>query len=203
MTSEHINLKLKPMDFLLDMAIAVHEGRKSVTRRIMLEQPVLEDGFWTYGGAGWSQGIERITPVPMHSLFQKTRYKPGQFVYMREPWACIDGNYFYQADDPTLNLEWKPQELMPREAARTYLRIDRVCLEQVQSIKLADLHKEGLILDDVGEGVDTLQKTILAMGNFHKFGNLWNQTVNDVATQGWDANPWVGVYYFTVVEDND
>ena len=68
---------------------------------------------------------------------------------------------------------------MPREAARIFLRVTDVRLEQLQDIDDDGVAAEGL---EIGAQID----------------ELWNRTIkkSDRAKFGWDANPWVWVIIF-------
>lgn len=78
-------MKEHPILFSGLMVRAILEGWKKVTRRSMKPQPVLEGHFWTFGGAGWSDRINSVTPVAGHSLANNCPYgQPGDRLWVRE-----------------------------------------------------------------------------------------------------------------------
>ncbi len=105
---------------------------------------------------------------------------PGDVLYCKETWACTndyDGNILldgrkalYRADDPNqtssiIPSRWRSSVHMPKAVARTWLRVTRVWVEQVQSISEADAITEG-VEDEV-----------------------WDSTYGK--KHPWSANPWV------------
>ncbi len=74
---------------------------------------------------------------------------------------------------------WRPNENMPHEAARIFLRVTDVRVERVQDIDDDGVVAEGLNIGD-------------------PFDELWNSTIKpaDRDLYGWDANPWVWVIEF-------
>lgn len=77
----------RPILFNDQMVRAILDGRKTVTRRVMKPQPVLDGHFWTYGGAGWSDRINSLTPLAGHSLAARCPYgQPGDRLWVREAW---------------------------------------------------------------------------------------------------------------------
>ncbi|MCS7530750.1 hypothetical protein N0609_30935 [Pseudomonas aeruginosa] len=91
----------RPILFNDQMVRAILEGRKTVTRRAMKPQPVLDGHFWTFGGAGWSDRISNITPVAGHSLANDCPYgQPGDRLWVRESWwQAGDWQSTYPEDD--------------------------------------------------------------------------------------------------------
>ena len=82
----------RPILMNTDMVRAILEGRKTVTRRVMKPQPVLDGHFWRLGGAGWGDNISSFHPVPCHSLYNHAPYHPGDILWVRETWrnAVLD-----------------------------------------------------------------------------------------------------------------
>lgn len=75
---------------------------------------------------------------------------------------------------------------MPKEAARTFLKIVDVSVE-----RLGDINGSGL----KAEGIDRNQPYRVMRMDFR---DLWNSTISadQLDELGWYANPWVFVYKF-------
>lgn len=157
--------------------------------------------------------------------FVRPPYQPGDILYVRETW----GNYSY--DDPESNAtyfmyradfpddakgywyepehihfcdfpRWRPSIHMPKEAARLFLRVTKVRVEQLQDITEEEAMAEGIwqvkTWPDIGRFT---YKANHAMGRVWSTARdcfrwgLWNSTIKkgDLDTYGWDANPWVWV----------
>ena len=137
--------------------------------------------------------VEQIVPT----------YQPGDIIYVRETFR-IDylsnipgsGRIHYKADDsyadfsfPAYRYEmmrraqlkpgWRPNENMPREAARIFPRVTDVRVERLQDIDDGGVIAEGL---EIGA----------------PFDEIWDKTIEkaDRALYGWDANPWVWAIEF-------
>lgn len=210
---------MKPILFNTEMVRAILDGRKTVTRRIVKPQPVLNGGFWELGGAGWSDTITSLTPIPCHSLYNRMPYKPDDIMYVRETWStdisdmcyaqtgicpyescdtangrCFRDVYIYKASDdvPEYGIKWRPSIHMPKEAARIFLRVTNVRIEQLREIKERgpeSAHEEGFLSDVMAPGGKSASR---------KFADLWDSTVkpSDRDRYGFDANPWVWVIEF-------
>lgn len=146
---------------------------------------------------------------------KKPPYRRGDILYVRETWSflpcveCMDegpacsedpvvyddgdieseGCFIYKASHPRPEkVSWKPSTHMPKQAARIWLKVIDVRVEQLQDIGA---------LDCQGEGIDISQNAI-----FKRFSILWDSTVKekDIYRYGWKSNPWVWVIEFEKCE---
>ena len=182
----------KPILFNTDMVLAILDGRKTQTRRV-------------------------IKPVPFDFTFEngmparEPQYRIGDTLYVRETWAVsrrillnVDPDsgarhwsswsednpkrYLYRAgytlmDDPG-PVRWHPSIHMPKEAARIFLKVTNVRCEQLRDITNADAKSEGVMCASDNSGL---------MHRFN-FRVLWD-SITDESTN-WIANPWVWVSEF-------
>ncbi|MCH5207565.1 MAG: hypothetical protein J1F04_01665 [Oscillospiraceae bacterium] len=169
MTREELLKVAKPILFNTDMVKAIHDERKTVTRRIIQPQPenvleVLEMGykgpvktarFLCSSSDGSRDWIEAV----------KMPYDTGDILYVRETWTtgCIIGSknslYVSQGERSDIiykeeclregiainDVVWHPSIHMPKEAARIFLRVTDVRVERLQDIKREDIIKEGIV----------------------------------------------------------
>lgn len=149
---------MKPILFNTDMVRAILDGTKTATRRVVKPQPEITP-IQTFGGS------YRISMKG--NVFVKPPYRPGDILYVRETFK-IDylsnipgsGRIHYKADDTyrdftfsperyeimrqaQLKPGWRPNENMPREAARIFLRVTGVKVQRVQGITEEEARKEG------------------------------------------------------------
>ncbi|MDD6194105.1 MAG: hypothetical protein PUB19_04290 [Lachnospiraceae bacterium] len=197
--------RVLPILFNTDMVQAILDGRKTVTRRCIkflnAKNPnwtgYVKDGLMLYNGTN-------------EPCIKPCQYQPGDILYVRETWGegYEEGTYIYKADDKLANLpEFKesskliyhPSIHMPKEAARIWLKVKDVWVEQLQECG------KDWCLGIEKEGVVTPQNPILYINDdeFHdalreEFQKLWNSTIkkSDLDRYGWDANPWVWVIEF-------
>lgn len=201
---------MKPILFNAEMAQAVREERKTVTRRVVKPQPpehtYLQHTHGRFAWSFWQEGDKHWARAP---------YQKGEILYMPEPWRCMGmfGETGYAVgfkDGETVRFmfrdkdraerwakygnkpfeQWQSPYFMPREAARIFLRVEDVRVERLQSIETAGIEAEGIgrePLDEVGE-------------EFYRgmFSDLWDSTIKaaDRAMYSWAANPWVWVIRF-------
>lgn len=146
----------KPILFSGEMVRAILAGRKTQTRRVVKQGPVLDSyneiGSWDGPG---DEGEYTLSLCPYG--------KPGDTLWVRETWYCDDyrvqrGPYkevdgakemtVYRADDPTPyeaeQPTWRPSIHMPRWASRITLRVTDVRVERVQDISEEDAIAEGI-----------------------------------------------------------
>lgn len=199
---------MKPILFNAEMAQAVRERRKTVTRRVVKPQPpehtYLQHTHGRFAWSFWQEGDKHWARAP---------YQPGEILYMPEPWRCMGmfGDTGYVVgfkDGETVRFvfrskeraerwakygnkpfeQWQSPYFMPREAARLFLRVEDVRPERLQSMTPEQCAQDG------GFEVEAVK----AVGADVLFGDLWDKTMKpaDRALYGWAANPWVWVIQF-------
>lgn len=188
--------RVLPILFNTNMVRAILDGGKTVTRRLIKPQPTYSqrDGFSWKGVAYGTDGPQTIKAAS-YNFRHAAPYRTGDILYVRETFCP---NYFdeslagyrgdglrgnrnaYRADynkeilsDVVPEPKWKPSIHMPKEASRIWLKVMNVQMERLQEITEEQAEKE-------------------------IFADLWNSTLkkDDVASYGWDANPWVWVIEF-------
>ena len=163
--------RVLPILFNTYMVLAILDGRKTVTRRLIKPQP---------------QGYFEVNEEPLYIYdtdFQQGRimppYQPGDTMYVRETWKCWRANRYEATADIMFraggdgvqlqfangstdsidrfdydtfvnkwfshNGEWKPSLFMPKEAARIWLKVKDVRVERLQEITANGKAKEGLV----------------------------------------------------------
>lgn len=217
-------MKEHPILFNTEMVKAILEGRKTQTRRIVKPQPegaTLKshlDGKWLtkkFNGLV----LPQIEDLPMHNPFGQV----GDRLWVRETFTqgygmtllesegddknavsiiykadgkeiykdCSEevaenwGNWENDSDDAV----WKPSIHMPRWASRILLEITNIRVERLQDISEDDAIAEGMIADD-----DYCAEEY--------FSKLWNE-INGWDEKGWNANPWVWVIEFKVIQGGE
>lgn len=192
---------MKPILFNTEMVKAILAGRKTVTRKIAFPNDNLREfdstnypnGWWFRGRAykSWQDVQYDILPL--------CKYKVGNALYVRETWCKGSLNwgaeqYFYRADENEFYCSWKPSSLMPKEAARIFLRVTDVRVEQLQDIRLEGCLAEGVQLTFLEER-DLAKRGLIA---WQRYSTVWDSTIkkSDIDKYGWDANPWVWVIGF-------
>lgn len=198
------------------MILAVLEGRKTQTRRVVKPQPELipsdvpkapgDNGWWWPAKAAQSM-------VQTRDMGAFCPYgQPGDRLWVREAWrahvtrdnqppreipssSCL----LYEADNDKEKFPWagkyRPPMFMPRWASRILLEIVAVRVERLNDISEADARAEGII--DGG---------CLNCGNSEPCGcsdpqpdardsfiHLW-ESIN--LPGSWAVNPWVWVVEF-------
>ncbi|PCB07738.1 hypothetical protein DZA08_04935 [Pseudomonas aeruginosa] len=203
----------RPILFNDQMVRAILDGRKTVTRRVMKPQPVLDGHFWTYGGAGWSDRINSLTPVAGHSLAARCPYgQPGDRLWVREAWQ---GPLISDEEQAANQSWWKdmtkfqnPGHCAYRASGDDNEYVDpdgyfhckwkpsihmprwasRILLE-ITAVRVERLHD----LSDPGALAEGVSHSEMHSGDslVDVFARLWKSIGGD-----WDANPWVWVVEF-------
>lgn len=222
-------MKERGMIFNSEMVRAILDGRKTQTRRIMKEQPVLNGNFYEVFGSAWSKGMTSIPAVPGHSLSTRCPFGAvGDRIWVRETFQgplfdydlmdsyCKDPTPFekpefcvYKADgvpapefydaDDELHCCWRPSIHMPRWASRILLEITDVRVERLNAISQADAIAEGA--PPSHPSIDCVSQEY-GFPDFSRswFGQTWQHIYGE---ESWDANPWGWVIEFKRVEGGE
>jgi hypothetical protein len=189
-------MPIKPILFNTEMVLAILDGRKSCTRRLVKffsgENPrwsgYIKDGLMLYNGKN-------------EPCIRKAPYQPGDILYVRETFIQAAAHIFwYKANDKpwmSKGLRWKPSIHMPKEAARIWLKVTDVRVERLQDVTEDGAKAEGAI-DNRGfihSPENEYDRIYTAREHFIK---IWNSTIkkSNLNRYGWDANPWVWVIEF-------
>lgn len=210
-------MEIKPILFNTEMVRAILDGKKSCTRRLAKSQP---DKNHTYPLGFVTDSTEKkevgcfgfgIDEYGGSIQYAKPPYQPGDILYVRETvwqkighYLDVDGEtkpswyneFRYVATDEKPETGWnyswakRPSIHMPKEAARIWLRVTNVRIEQLQEITADGIRNEGLSSAAVHCGDMEIA--------LKEWENLWNSTIkkSDLDRHGWDANPWVWVIEF-------
>lgn len=213
-------MSIKPILFNTEMVKAILEGRKTVTRRVVKfnkgQNPewtgYVPDGDVLYGG-------NNIPAV-------KSPFRKDDVLYVRETFRMDylsniigSGRVQYKADGSFANIRfevdrydimrranrmvWRPNENMPREAARIFLRVTDIRAERLREITKIEAQQEGqpeCTVDVMAcGGQDSCFDCKSSYENAIRwFSDVWDSTIKpaDRDHYGWNANPWVWVIEF-------
>ena len=205
--------RILPILFNTEMVLAILDGRKTVTRRL-IKAPVLSKveppkKVTLKNGVA---NFEWNTPKTAGGFEIKMPYQPGDILYIRETWQYIgfageNNGYVYKASEngklweaETENWTWHPSIHMPKEAARIWLKVKDVRVERLQDMSDDDCEKEGLenFCNKCSALFSNCDTCLNDGGIKEDFKELWNSTIkkSDIDRYGWDANPWVWVIEF-------
>ncbi|ATG35938.1 hypothetical protein PhaeoP23_01796 [Phaeobacter piscinae] len=205
----------KPILFSGPMVRALIEGAKTQTRRVITKEAA-HDALATFGSDFITlPGNRDLLPVnaePGDRLWVRERFAVSGIGWGKKPSEAMGGRVHFHAD-PNHGWHsywgnWRPSIHMPRWASRLTLNVTEVRVQRLQAISEADAIAEGCrpFFDE-----DTSQIMKGPNGTEHKmaplrgpaddFQRLWDG-LNDGRGYGWEANPWVAAYRFTVARQN-
>jgi hypothetical protein len=197
--------KERPIIFSTSMVCAILAGKKTQTRRIIKPQPeegcepVYDSHFPdTYDDVRvwrWKGTTQANYDDGMDWLVHRCPYgHPDDLLWVREAWALLIGSSQMGVDCATTDWErfvyrasntnrtgWRPSIHMPKAAARIWLRITDVRVEQLQDITDCDAKAEGC-------------------RNWLHFADLWDAINDKKPGCAWLDNPWVWALTFETVE---
>ena len=208
----------KGICFINPMFNKVVTGEKIQTRRII--KPQLDSrGFRT----------TNIMFEDWHGREIRPKYKVGETVYLKEPYAETCDEYgtpiiaYKFGGKPRLKLpdslgceidtdwcidnypacgKWKNKLFMPESAARHFIKITGVRAERLQDISEEDCLKEGI--------EEVIWKGKILKSSKHYFNSYesydtpieaYAELIDRINKEGiWEKNPWVWVYDFNLVK---
>lgn len=206
MNRQEILDRAKPILFNAGMVREVLKGRKTVTRRVMKPQPM----FYTGRKYIFADDVCPKKWIDCDNIIETYKYQPGDILYVRETWSEWTGGYLYRAWPEGIaqpgafpGERWRPSIHMPKEAARIFLRVTDVRVERLQAITEEQARTEG-VGDPYHYQPPEWYDHHGLVNNYLRdaFAGLWNSTIkkSDIDRYGWDANPFVWVIKFEMVE---
>lgn len=156
---------MKPAIFNTEMVRAILDGRKTQTRRACKVQPRHNDVYADQYNHNSMQYAYWALDNRLHDYLEKTPYKVGDIIYVRETFGSQlrtrygGTGYFtvykadyiedifhegYPKDHDGAKVKWKPSIHMPKEYARLFLRVKDVRIERLNEISEEDAISEGI-----------------------------------------------------------
>lgn len=200
----------RPILFSDPMVRAILEGRKTQTRRVVkprkgeeldptgiyvLHPGDLEVARCPYGRRGdrlWVR--ESFDPIkgqsdthPVIGVDYRATHPNARPEY-GERWQGGRDTYQWRMKDEHGMRRWKPSIHMPRWASRILLEIVSVRFERLNNISVSDCYAEGIEVPDFPD---------LRTPPVYTYRKLW-ESINGPGS--WEANPWVWVVQFNVIE---
>lgn len=194
-----------PILFSTEMVQAILTGRKTQTRRVVKSELIIEQAefecgnrpnviqsepslqYWTENSCPFGQVGDRIWVRETHAFIPKTAYRASNIDQIINPNDQETVAIFKAGFDLSqTGIKWKPSIHMPRWASRLQLEITNIRIERLNDISEDDAIAEGMIADD-----DYCAEEY--------FSKLWNE-INGWDEKGWNANPWVWVVEFKVIQ---
>ena len=163
--------KERPILFNTDMVRAIMNGRKTQTRRVIKPQP--EAHHRAVVRCNVLDGSDREYFLYQHEDPKKTKAvrcpygQPGDLLWVRETFERTThellsqmhrdswNRYLYKATHRQPRKKWKPSIFMPKDAARIWLQVKSVRVEQLKDISEEDAKAEGIR----GQFIDLFQET--------------------------------------------
>lgn len=186
---------------------AVLEGRKTVTRRVMKNQPGYLEGYINYTKPG--SDLVYIRADLDSAFHEDCPYAIGEIVAVAQRYQELDNEScrnhvgVHPAESPYSSCEnmagWNNKMFVRAEACKHQIRITSVRSERLQDITDEDCMKEGIQVldgryyyrDSEGRIVDDFDNPRAA------FASL----INKISGRGtWERNPFVWVYEFKLVK---
>ncbi len=201
-----VKFKDHPILMSTPMVIACQEDRKTMTRRILKEQPVIDgdSGYVYWGGHQfdihtWKDDILEFCP---YGIIEDV-------LWVRESFMIQEGtinHFLYKANCPDSlinSYKWKPSIHMPKSACRLFLKIKDIRIEPLTDISQEDAKAEGVFT--APHRPSTCGRKRHADGSIARdcficsFRHLWN-IINGERGYDWIKDPWVWVIEFEKVK---
>jgi hypothetical protein len=222
-------MKERPIIMGAESVMAILDGRKTQTRRVIKIQPPEEDyQLLTVidstrnkdeGCSHWAKLNESKTNIVIDDgrMFRCPYGIIGDRLWIRETWKQVFDTpkvVTYKSSDPT-NInggKWRSPLFMPRWASRITLEITDIKVERLQDITEEGAIAEGIEFDSgweeqSGEGYcDGVGYMNYETGDLdcitpkESYRTLWN-SLNAKRGYSWESNPWVWVISFRVVNN--
>lgn len=180
-------MKIKPILFSTDMVLAILEGNKRQTRRIIKQQPEVPSSLKLVNCPYGTIGDVLWVKETFYTSENFDNQKPSLLSYLRI-------KIFYKADIKNLNIsqplhrgKFRPSIFMPYSSARLFLKITNVRVERLKDISRGDAMLEGCPFSNMAKGPNPK----------YWFYELWSK-IN--GTKSLENNPFVWVIDFETTE---
>lgn len=200
--------KERPILFSAPMVLAILDGHKTQTRRVVKlpkkwasRFPICAPHHMKADHEVWWHGpdTERV------GVAQSCPYgQPGDHLWVRECFSrhLYDGGVWYWADGNIADDDCekpRPSIHMPRWASRITLEITDIRVERLQDITKDDIYAEGAITDEWMEWREDVANIGMPSGStIMSERDVWERLWNSIngLKYPWDTNPWVWVVEF-------
>ena len=208
-------MAIKSILFNTEMVLAIMDGRKSCTRRMVKPQP---DEKHTYPLGFVTDSTKKkevgcfgfgINEYGGSIQYAKPQYQPGDILYVRETWERFE--CWNCEGDERGNCSKEPKKSVLDKTCGCYMyrATDEISGDAKWHpsihmpkeaariwLKVTNVRVERLqdITEDGAEAEGCFDYTSTALG----FPDAWDSTIkkSDLDCYGWDANPWVWVIEF-------
>lgn len=212
-------MAIKPILFNTEMVLAILDGRKTCSRRLVKPQPKSklcytfagsDSDTWGYPNRTaheiWGEEFKLPNDITEEELSKRWNppYHTDDILYVRETWCGLPVNeaghmrghtiYYYKADGELRPKGWRgtwhPSIHMPKEASRIWLKVTDVRVERLQEITSEQICREGVEVE--------YPHVLNGEEKRYAFSRLWDSTIkkSDLDRYGWNASPWVWVIEF-------
>ncbi len=140
-------MAIKPIQFETAAVRAILDGRKTEMREVVKPQPILTGAVWKFAGAMWCEDAYCFRPARGQLVWYRMPYHPGDVLWVREDWNVRNSvyedvpRYCYKVGGRCYRMDrlfhenrgWCAAQYMPKEAARIFLRVKDVWIEQFRT----------------------------------------------------------------------
>lgn len=219
-------MKEIPILFSGQMVRAILDGRKTMTRRIMKQQPPAATVDMRLHGDDWLPGWDDddcagcyVAHGDIGDRMRCPYGQPGDRLWVRETWCPYPeestGRIWYRATDERSHDRWRdnsarphlynwcPSIHMPRYASRITLEVVSVRAERLHDINEMDARAEGAPAIAADDARIVPADILARLRDLHTpsytlgFASVWME-INGPGS--WYTNPWVWVVEFRRVE---
>jgi len=179
------------------MVQAIIEGRKTMTRRIVKmysndDHPARQNATWLSENKTCPYG-EVGDVLWVRESFTPDYFDNHQPAYKAD-WTKLSAEYAFEP-------KWKPSIHMPKAAARIFLEVVSIRVEQLLSISFEDAEKEGILgLNCCKRYFDYVSNNYTKPNSISSFRSLW---VSINGRKSWNSNPWVYVIEFKRIDKHE
>lgn len=184
----------------LNLTQAVLSGRKTMTRRAVIEQ--VERDAMVY-----AEGKSEFTRVKFEYVLKHSPYKVGDVVAIQQaykdiPTIIVNRSYDYHVLSKSAG--WDNKMFVKAELMPHHIRITNVRVERLQLIPYEDCLREGVIaeLDIFVEEKPIYSYTFSGCNSWYNTPrDAFAALIDKVSGRGtWESNPLVWVYGFELVD---